>query len=171
MGMKQNSPQALYSYWNQVRAGRQAPQRLEIEPSQIAGILSETFMLERIDAATYQFRLAGTRLCEQFGRELRGTNFLDGWDADGRRTLQGLLVAVCDQAAGLSLTLEGATNGRQWLIKEGMTAVPVPPNDRATMQKAAATVVDNWLKRLKPDGRKIYDQAKAMIDEYNAAKK
>jgi hypothetical protein len=52
-----------------------------------------------------------------------------------------------------------------------MTAVPVPANDRATMQKAAATVVDNWLKRLKPDGRKIYDQAKAMIDEYNAAKK
>jgi hypothetical protein len=120
MGMKQNSPQALYSYWNQVRAGRQAPQRLEIEPSQIAGILSETFMLERIDAATYQFRLAGTRLCEQFGRELRGTNFLDGWDADGRRSLQRLLVAVCDQAAGLSLTLEGATDDRRRVEFEAM---------------------------------------------------
>ena len=65
----------------------------------------------------------------------------------------------------------GATNGRQWLIKEGMTAVPVSAADRETMKKAAGTVIDNWLKRLKPDGRKIYDQAKAMIDDYNAKKK
>ena len=62
--MQQKTLQTLYSYWNEVRAGRLAPQRLEIEPSRIAGILSETFMLERIDAASYQYRLAGTRLSE-----------------------------------------------------------------------------------------------------------
>src|SRR4051812_13786849 len=48
--MQQRTLQTLYGYWNEVRAGRLAPQRLEIEPSRIAGILSETFMLERIDA-------------------------------------------------------------------------------------------------------------------------
>ena len=48
----QRSLQTLYGYWNELRAGRLAPQRLEIEPSRIAGILSETFMLERIDAGT-----------------------------------------------------------------------------------------------------------------------
>ena len=46
----QPSLQTLYSYWNEVRAGRLAPQRLEIEPSRIAGVLAETFMLERVDA-------------------------------------------------------------------------------------------------------------------------
>ena len=50
-GMQQKTIQTLYGYWNEVRAGRLAPQRLEIEPSRIAGILSETFMLERVDAA------------------------------------------------------------------------------------------------------------------------
>lgn len=94
---------------------------------------------------------------------------LDALPAESRKAVMDALPTyVADLRKG---TFEGATNGRQWLIKEGMTAVPVPANDRATMQKAASTVVDNWLKRLKPDGRKIYDQAKAMIDEYNAAKK
>ena len=88
----QSSLQTLYGYWNEVRAGRLAPQRLEIEPSSIAGILSETFMLERIDAAAYQFRLAGTRLCELFGSELRGKNFLDGWSDEDRRVARMALV-------------------------------------------------------------------------------
>ena len=68
-------------------------------------------------------------------------------------------------------TQEGATNGRQMLIKEGMTAVPVSPEDRAVMQKAAVEIVDKWQKRLDPEGHKIYEQVKAMVDEYNAKKK
>ena len=39
------------------------------------------------------------------------------------------------------------------------------------MQKAAVEIVDKWQKRLMPDGRPIYDQVKAMVDEYNAKKK
>ncbi len=51
-------------------------------------VLAETFMLERTDPATYRYRLAGTRLCEIFGSELRDTNLLDGWSASDR-TLAG----------------------------------------------------------------------------------
>lgn len=112
MGMRQNSPRTLYNYWNQVRAGRLAPQRLEIEPSGIAGILSETFMLERVDAQTYHFRLAGTRLCELFGKELRGTSFMEGWGEEDRRVLLHLLVLISEQAAGACLTIEGEGDDR-----------------------------------------------------------
>jgi len=83
-----SSLQTLYSYWNEVRRGRIAPQRLEIEPSRIAAILSETFMLEVLKPDTYPYRLAGTRLCEMFGSELRGKNFLDGWSEEDRRGLE-----------------------------------------------------------------------------------
>ena len=48
--MKQRTIQTLYAYWNELRAGRIAPRRLEIEPSRISSILPETFMLERTDA-------------------------------------------------------------------------------------------------------------------------
>ena len=108
----QPSLQTLYGYWNEVRAGRIAPQRLEIEPSRIAGILSETFMLERIDAGTYQFRLAGTRLCELFGSELRGKNFLDGWSEQDRRVLERHLATISEQGAAALLTIEGVIDTR-----------------------------------------------------------
>jgi hypothetical protein len=108
--MKQKSLHTLYSYWNEVRAGRIAPQRLDIEPSRIAAILSETFMLERLDAGTYQFRLAGTRLCELFGTELRGKNLLEGWSDDDRHLLERTLTTIGEQGAGATLSIEGATD-------------------------------------------------------------
>jgi hypothetical protein len=118
--MKQKSLQTLYSYWNQVRAGRIAPQRLDIEPSSIAPILSEVFMLERIDGGTYQFRLAGTRLCELFGSELRGRNFLDDWSHDDRATLERTLATISEQGAGATLLIEGSSDVRHRVELEAL---------------------------------------------------
>jgi len=108
--MKQRTLFTLYSYWNEVRAGRLAPRRLEIEPSRIASILAETFMLERVDHATYPYRLAGTRLCELLGKELRGTNFLAGWNDQDRRLLERVLASVCEQGAVVTLTTDSGTD-------------------------------------------------------------
>jgi hypothetical protein len=116
--MKQRTLFTLYSYWNEVRAGRLAPRRLEIEPSRIAGILAETFMLERVDQATYPYRLAGTRLCELMGRELRGTNFTAGWRQEDRATIERLLASVCDQGAAVTLTADAGKDARHPLEVE-----------------------------------------------------
>ena len=104
--MKQKSPNTLYGYWNELRAGRIAPRRLEVEPSRIAGILSETFMLERVNAGDYQYRLAGTRLCELFGAELRCSNFLSGWQEADQALLAHKLALICEQGAVLTLEIE-----------------------------------------------------------------
>lgn len=105
--MKQRTLQILYAYWDGLRAGRIAPLRLEIDPSRIGAILPEIFLLERVDAATYCFRLAGTRLCEIFGSELRGTNLLDGWPAADRTKLAGALGLTCEHGAATHLVMEG----------------------------------------------------------------
>lgn len=115
--MKQKTIQTLYAYWNEVRAGRLAPARLEIEPSRIGSILAETFMLERAAAASYPFRLAGTRLCEVFGSELRGTNFLDGWVGPDRGVLTDHLASSCEQGAVTLLTLEAGDGARRVQIE------------------------------------------------------
>lgn len=121
--MKYKSSQILLNYWNEVRAGRLAPRRLEIEPSRIAGILSETFMLECVDARTFRYRLAGTRLCELFGAELRGANFLTAWSDADRADLERLFSTICDKGAAAVLTLEASTGSGRCL---GLEAILLP---------------------------------------------
>ena len=107
--MQHKTSQSLYAYWNEVRRGRLAPRRFDIEPSRISELLSETFILERPDAATLRFRLAGTRICEDFGAEFRGANFLDGWSADDRKTLHHRLASIADHGAVGLFTFTAAT--------------------------------------------------------------
>ena len=95
--MKSKTSQILFTYWNEVRKDRLAPRRFEIEPSRIAPILSETFILERLEGDMFRFRIAGTGITEQFGTDFRGTNFLDGWAPDDRVTLSRHLRSLSQQ--------------------------------------------------------------------------
>ena len=110
----------LFDYWNEVRVGRLAPDRLEIEPSRIAAILSETFMLQRAESDSYRYRLAGTRLCELFGAELRGRDFLDFWRKEDFAAITRSLSAVCDEGAVGVLTLENGDGPRRRLELEAI---------------------------------------------------
>lgn len=121
--MKQRTNQTLFAYWNEVRALRIAPRRFEIEPAQIAQILPETFILERVDPETYPFRLAGTRICEQFGAEFRGTDFLDGWIEGDRATLVRQLNAVCRQGGVLVVDIEASVDQHR---RAGFEVVAMP---------------------------------------------
>lgn len=94
---------------------------------------------------------------------------LEALSAEDRKALMNALPGYV--SALRTGTKDGATNGRQWLVKEGMTAVPVPAADRTTMRAVAVGIVDKWQKRLDPESHKIYAKAKEMIDGYNAAKK
>ncbi len=52
-----------------------------------------------------------------------------------------------------------------------MKTNPVASADEAKMREAAKPIVEQWAAKLRPDGRKIFDAAKAMIDAHNAAAK
>jgi hypothetical protein len=118
--MKQRTVQTLFNYWDTVRAGRVAPRRLEIEPSRIAGILAETFMLERGSGGDWTFRLAGTRLCELFGYELRGTSILSGWTQVDRLLLERQMAAVCSEGAVVQLAIEAGIDARHRIELEAV---------------------------------------------------
>lgn len=105
--MKEAISQQLYDYWNSMRGERVAPKRFEIEPSQIAKILPDTFILERIDAETSRFRLAGTRICEAFATEFRGINFFELFTLEDRTTLQRQFSVIARQGAVGVFEIEG----------------------------------------------------------------
>lgn len=97
--IRQATTKALFDYWNMVRQGRLAPRRFEIEPAKIAALLPETFILERVERTAYRFRLAGTKLCHLFGRELRGADFLELWSGKDRDAMLALIRDVFEAGA------------------------------------------------------------------------
>jgi len=96
--MKEAVSQSLFTYWNDLRGDRPAPKRFEIEPSSIANYLPNTFILERIDYANFRFRLAGTRISEAFGMELRGQNLLGLFDEADANILQRQISFITSKA-------------------------------------------------------------------------
>src|SRR5882724_4487529 len=73
--MKHSSTRELYNYWNLRRGSRAAPERSDIEPGAIRRVLADTFMLSFDPQGGHPFRIAGTRVCALFGRELKGNAF------------------------------------------------------------------------------------------------
>lgn len=107
--MKNRTTQIIYGYWNEVRQNRLAPRRFDIEPARIAGILAETMILELAEADTIRFRLAGTRMTEWFGTELRGQSFLDLWPEENRHSLRHQLETMKQHGGALLIEFEATT--------------------------------------------------------------
>jgi hypothetical protein len=90
----------LHAYWTERRGQRPAPERADIDPGAIRRILGDSFVLSR-EAEDHRFRVAGTRLCALFGRELRGESFSSIWDADSAPRICDLVAIVADEGLGL----------------------------------------------------------------------
>ncbi|MGX8007756.1 PAS domain-containing protein [Mesorhizobium sp. ORM8.1] len=122
--MNENGSITLFQYWNQLRDGRPAPKRSEVEPADIKSLLADTFILERDTRGEAVFRLAGTRLCACYGRELKGFSFPSLWREKDQRLVSKLLHGVFEQKSVLLLTYEGfSQNGRA--NKFEMLALPL----------------------------------------------
>ncbi|MFK5979365.1 MAG: PAS domain-containing protein [Rhizobiaceae bacterium] len=90
--MRHLASKNIFSYWSRLRNQRKAPTRGEIEPSDIREHLGDTFILEvNKSLRTISFRLAGTRLCNAYGQELKGLGFLNLWgEEDNLRVLRAI---------------------------------------------------------------------------------
>ncbi len=107
--MKHASTRTLFDYWNWRRGRRRAPVRSEIDPADIRLILGDTFMLTADFVDDIRFRLAGTRVCALFAREIKGDSFKDLWSESSREQIAHLLTAVIDEAVGAVAGVIGRT--------------------------------------------------------------
>lgn len=101
----------LHSYWNLLRGARSAPERSQIDPGAIRGVLADTFILEGDARNRYPIRISGARTNALFLRELRGGAFLDLWQEPDQREIAAMLAVVAGEAvavvAGVSASPEG----------------------------------------------------------------
>jgi hypothetical protein len=89
--MKHRNSHLLVGYWSRLRKGRTVPDQTDIDPRAIKRMLSYVFILDAADITRPTYRLAGTSLCDRFGCELKGTNFLARWEGQSRSALIALL--------------------------------------------------------------------------------
>ncbi len=124
VSMQEAVSRSLFSYWNTLRGDRPAPKRFEIEPSRIANQLPDTFVLERLDDTSLSFRLAGTRITDALGMELRGRNLFDLFTVQDATTLQHQMEIVTKQCA-VGLFRFAADNGDGLSVSFEMLILPL----------------------------------------------
>lgn len=104
--MRLNTTIQLFDYWNKLRGSEIAPLRSQVEPGDMRHILSSLFMLEATDTGRIVFRLAGTRICDLFGRDLGGSCLSELW-AHGHEDVEKTAIGVMEHGIPAMLNATG----------------------------------------------------------------
>jgi hypothetical protein len=107
--MKHAASRKLFGHWNERRGLRALPERGDIEPAAIRAELGDTFILGAEPGEDLRFRLAGTRVCALFGRELKDETFTALWDAGHQAAMRRLLATVGEEEIGVVAGARGRT--------------------------------------------------------------
>jgi hypothetical protein len=113
----------LYTYWDRLRGRRSAPERNDVDPGAIRGVLADTFVLDFDDRRGFPFRISGSRANALFLKELRGLSFLELWRETDREEVDSILHCVADEAQAF---LIGAEAGPPGLDAVGVEVVLLP---------------------------------------------
>jgi hypothetical protein len=111
----------LFQYWSRLKGARSAPERAEVDPSAIRGILADVFILEADPQRQFPLRLSGSRVNALFGHELKGRPFASLWPSESWQDVARLVESVMDESLGFvagleALTADAETLELEWLL-------------------------------------------------------
>jgi len=104
--MKHPSSREYFAYWDDKRGAALAPDRSDIEPSALRDLLADIFVLSYDREAGFPFRVAGTRVCALFGRDVKDTSFAALFDTEARREIEQAVIACPTRALSIKETGE-----------------------------------------------------------------
>jgi len=136
--MKHASIRAVFDYWNERRGLRSAPERNEIEPGAIRHILADTFILAYEPRAGHPFRIAGTRVCAAFGRELKSEPFAGLWTTASKALVLDLLTIVGQESVGVVASATG--DGSAGTLALELLMLPLSHRGRTDVRVLGALV-------------------------------
>ncbi len=94
------------AYWAALRSGNNIPSRSQIDPRGLENMLSQTFILERVAPGIARFRLAGQRVNELAGMEVRGMPITAFFTIEARKTVSAALENMFEQPAIIEMELQ-----------------------------------------------------------------
>jgi hypothetical protein len=124
--MKHAVTKELFAYWDRRRRLRNAPERRDIDPGAIRKILGDVFVAE--SATGWPFRIAGTRICAMFDRELRDTPMADLWDRASRAALGQIVSTGFEDTTGTVASVIGETDDGRHVALE-LLVLPLRHSD------------------------------------------
>jgi hypothetical protein len=119
--MRQDRTRALYAYWDSLRGERLAPERGEVEPGELAELLRDMFILAPDASGEWCLRLAGTRICAFFGRELKGEAFTGLWHAGDRPDVARMVTGCAAEQSPTVAGVDGLTHDGEAVTFELLT--------------------------------------------------
>src|SRR5579859_1128620 len=127
--MKHPASREFFAYWDGRRGDARAPDRSDIDPNAVRELLGDIFVLSC--EAGYPFRVAGTRVCALFGRDMKDQNFPALFAAQSRREIEEITAVVADEMlpaiAGLTTTSpRGVTTHLELLLLPFNTRAHAP---------------------------------------------
>jgi hypothetical protein len=147
--MKTSANRDLFAYWNRRRGNRMAPERGDIEPDAIRHVLGDSFFLAAGTAVNFPFRLAGTRLCALFGRELKSDSFINLWSANDQDMVRRLVTVVIEEKVGVVAQAIGQTiKGSPLAVNLELLLLPLTqrsPLDARVLGTIVPVTVPFWL--------------------------
>ena len=86
----------LERYWRQIRKADRLPARTDVDPARIDTCLPHSFIVERVAPGVLRLRVAGSRLSEALGMEVRGMPLTALFLPEGREVLASRIDEVFD---------------------------------------------------------------------------
>src|SRR5262245_54110033 len=118
--MKHPSNREFFAYWDNKRGAARAPDRSEIEPQALRELLGDIFVLGYENSGDHTFRVAGTRVCSLFGRDMKNRSFSALFDPESRREIDEIVAAVAEETlpaiAGITATSQAGEQAHLELL-------------------------------------------------------
>ncbi len=109
-------PSQVRAYWEGLRVNGSIPERSQLDPRGLGGVLDRVFVAEAIGKGLVQVRIAGSALAEATGMDLRGLPLSCLFSADARPRLAEALQSVITGEGVVELDL-GDAIGRGTLAR------------------------------------------------------
>ena len=130
------------AYWSALRNGAEVPKRAQVDPRGLENILEHAFILERIAPGVARIRLAGQRLSQLAGMEVRGMPLSTFFTPSGRIHVSAALEHVFEAPAVAELDLQGKPAFGRPAPKARMILLPLR-DDTGVVNRAMGVLVSD----------------------------
>ncbi len=162
--MRNTKTRRLLDYWRTIKGTGAAPARRAVNPRDLRGVLPYIFLADAVSPDVTAFRLAGTGLCERYGRELRDHNLQTMWTPSDRVSLRGLIARVLREPAPGLAAFRAETIDRRAVAGE-MLLLPLLDQDGAPTKllgsvfatESTASIGDRPLVHQRLEGTSLLD--------------